>query len=1100
MNNNNKRGLMNRFRRGATWSLTALTLLALGGVAHAQQIFGRVTGRVVDQDNGTPLGGVTVIVQGPQGEEATITDDKGHYIFTSLGVGTYTIRFYVANAATQVEQPGVTVSAEKTVRVNAKIPSTAQAAAQQTYVITGKAPTVDVGSSRVATSFDQEFTQNLALNPDYGSVITRAPGVFVDGSGNASIGGATGLENQYIVNGLNVTGLRFGNLEAGQSSLAGGTNLPTEFLQQIDVNSGGYSAEFGGALGGVINTVLKSGTNEFHGRVWTSWAPYWLSADPKVVTQLGSSIAGVRRPDFDTRIGFEVGGPLIKDKLFFWAGFAPQINGTHVQRLVYAQDGMGGQTFLPWATRRLDETRQTYAYGASIDYIVSPEHKLTVSAVGTPSFNKQLRSFGNGQELNSEFPSNGNTTWPLEQLTKTNSDVIAHWTSQLNDRRWTIEALAGLHNEYFYNRSPDNRLNNLNQIQYWYTDLGSREGIPGCENGACPAGPLYTTGGFGQVSRSVGNRWSGELKSSHIFEGGGRHELKYGYALNYSTFALSRYYSGPWYGGNGLSFINGDGTISSQNFFRLGQDQYPVDFGSRYPYSDLVQKPLYQDFIHASVKSVSQALFLQDSFSPAPLRNLTISAGARLELQKIYDMNGTSFLDASNLGPRIGAVYDPFNDGRSKISAGYGRYYEAVPLDIAARYFGGENFVARNNVPATACANQDPGTWTGAGEWQQCGIPARGDTMATDPAAFYQATYNTALKQSHIKGQFQNEIVATAERQVMDDMTVRLDYTHRWLGTIIEDGYGDPTFQTVLANPGNVPSEAINDARNELNVARENAAAADMRAKAAADAMSPDAQILADKAAVANSQAATAQTKYDSLQTFATAPKPSRTYDAITASVNKRFGKNWFGRAAYTYSRLVGNYQGLFQAEQNYFAPNGSNSYDVPDLYVNNYGRLPNDRPHQFKADGFYSLPVGKGKVTLGLSFTARSGVPRGYNANLIPGGNYQLVQLLPRGSGGRTPMVTQFDAHIAYGMPLTKTTNIEAFIDLFNFLNQRETLLTDDNYTYQTAAPIENGTKKDLAFAKDISGAPIQQQPNYGRPVAYQLPFYSRLGLRLTF
>jgi hypothetical protein len=1052
---------------------------------------------VVDQDNGNPLGGVTVVVQGPQGEEATITDDKGQYLFTNLGIGTYTIRFYVANAATQVEQPGVTVTAERTVRVNAKVPSTAQAAAQQTYVITGKAPTVDIGSSRINTTFDQEFTQNLALNPDYGSVITRAPGVFVDGSGNASIGGATGLENQYIVNGLNVTGLRFGNLEAGQSSLAGGTNLPTEFLQQIDVNSGGYQAEFGGALGGVINTVLKSGTNEFHGRVWTSWAPYWLSADPKVVTQLGSSIAGVRKPDFDTRIGFEVGGPLIKDKLFFWAGFAPQINGTHVHRYTYAQDGMGGQTFLPWATRRLDETRQTYAYGASIDYIVSPDHKLVLSAVGTPSLNTQLRAFNNGQELNSEFPSAGKTTWPVESLTKTNSDVVAHWTSKLMDRRWTIEAIAGVHNEYFYNRSPDNSLNNLNQIQYWYTDLGTREGIPGCENGACPAGPLYTTGGFGQVSRSVGNRWSGELKSSHLFEAGGRHELKYGYALNYSTFSLSRYYSGPWYGGNGLSYINGDGSINSQNLFRLGPNEYPVDFGTSRPYSDLTQKPLYQDSINASVKGISQSLFLQDSFSPAPLRNLTINAGARLELQKIYDMNGTSFLDASNLGPRIGAVYDPFNDGRSKISAGYGRYYEAIPMDIAARYFGGENFVARNAVPASACAS-DPSTWTGKGEWAQCSIPPVGGMG--DPAGYYNATYNTALKQSTIKGQFQNEIVATAERQVMDDMTVRLDYTHRWLGTVVEDGYGDSSFVTVLGNPGNVPAESLTDARNQLDTANKNAADAQAAATAAKNAMAQNADELQAKANVAASQAATAQTKLDTLNYFAAAPKPSRTYDAITASVNKRFGKNWLARASYTYSRLVGNYQGLFQAEQNYIAPNGSNAYDTPDLYLNQYGRLPNDRPHQFKADGFYSLPVGKGKVTLGLSFTARSGMPRSYVSNLIPGGNYQLVQLLPRGSAGRTPFVTQFDAHIAYGMPLTKSTNIEAFIDLFNFLNQRETLATDDNYTYDTAAPIENGTTKDLAFAKDIGGNPLTKNPNYGHAIAYQLPFYSRLGLRLTF
>ena len=91
------------------------------------------------------------------------------------------------------------------------------------------------------------------------------------------------------------------------------------------------------------------------------------------------------------------------------------------------------------------------------------------------------------------------------------------------------------------------------------------------------------------------------------------------------------------------------------------------------------------------------------------------------------------------------------------------------------------------------------------------------------------------------------------------------------------------------------------------------------------------------------------------LQGLATAPKPERTYDAITLSVNKRFSKNWLARASYTYSRLIGNYDGLYQAEQNYFAPNGNNAYDTPDLYANQNGPLPNDRPHLAHVDGFYT-------------------------------------------------------------------------------------------------------------------------------------------------
>src|SRR4029079_14558383 len=98
-------------------------------------------------------------------------------------------------------------------------------------------------------TFDETYTKNLPLGRTYGGILQKAPGAFFDPSGNVSIGGATGLENIYLVNGLNVTGLEFGMLESGQATLGGGTNLPLEFLTQVDVSSGGYQAEYGGAMG-----------------------------------------------------------------------------------------------------------------------------------------------------------------------------------------------------------------------------------------------------------------------------------------------------------------------------------------------------------------------------------------------------------------------------------------------------------------------------------------------------------------------------------------------------------------------------------------------------------------------------------------------------------------------------------------------------------------------------------------------------------------------------------------------------------------------------------------------------------------------------------
>jgi hypothetical protein len=148
--------------------------------------------------------------------------------------------------------------------------------------------------------------------------------------------------------------------------------------------------------------------------------------------------------------------------------------------------------------------------------------------------------------------------------------------------------------------------------------------------------------------------------------------------------------------------------------------------------------------------------------------------------------------------------------------------------------------------------------------------------------------------------------------------------------------------------------------------------------------------------------------------------------------------------------------------------------------------------------DGFYEVPVGKGSFVGGLSFSAYSGVPRNYIGALIP--SQPLVFILPRGSAGRTPTVTQADVKLAYRRALSKTTALEAFLDIYNILNQRTALQMDDNYTFDLVSPIENGTVNDLRFAKNLSGAPITKNPNFGQGTVYQAPIHGRLGLRLLF
>ena len=1093
-----KEHLMKQIRVGAAAAACALAVLLAGAAANAQEVTGRVVGQVVDKDSGQALGGVTVIVQGPQGEDATITDEKGDYGFTSLQVGRYVIRFYLGNAATQVEQPDVMVQAEKTVRVNARISGAAQAAAAETTVIKARAPIVDIGSARVGATFDDELNRNLPVPLTMGELIEKAPGAFIDPSGNVSIGGATGLENTFMVNGLNVTGMEFGNTNMAGSTLSGGTNLPLEFLSQVDVNSGGYQAEFGGGMGGVINSVLKTGGNEFHGSVFGYDAPYWLSAAPQGIRPTyGNVLGGVRKPDFDSQIGFEVSGPLIKDKLFFWVGFAPRIADTHVFRELFPLTAAAGTIGpeLQQYRKRLDETHRTYNYAASLDFVPAANHHVNLSIIGTPSFNKQVRSFQN-QELISD------PSWAMEQQNQVNTDVIAHWTSKLFDRHWQIDASAGLHSEVYSNKSPNDDLNTRNQLEYWGSNLYDLEGINECAPVTmqtatgpstyqpCPVNQ-YRRGGFGQVKEFNAQRWLGEIKSTHTFYLAGHAEVKYGWRMEYTNFNQDRYYSGlagqralvqlAPNGGNPLGLPPDHPYFNTYSFFTLPANQFPAQFGGPdKPFTDYLNNPYYQDHLRAVVASLSDAFFVQASHTPSALQNLTVNLGLRYEMQRMSDYHGVEFMSTDNLAPRVNVIYDPFNDGRSKISASYGKYYETIPMSMASRFFGGEGILVRNAVPLPNCPGNltNAYNWTGNGEWRACGVPPLGGKDDPQVVSNPPNSGTNDPVQSHIKGQYHQEIVATLERELMDDLSVRLDYQHRWLGDIIEDGTSDPSgsFAFVLANPGDVPAQSLTDAANDVKRL----------------------QTLDQSNPVNAGGLAAAQAKLANLQGLAKAPKPERTYDALTLTVNKRFSQNWRARGSYTYSRLVGNYEGLYQVEGDNFAPNVSNAYDTPDLYLNQRGRLPNDHPHQARLDGYYSLPLGDHNITVGLGFVARSGMPRNYISSWYVASPENM--LLPRGSAGRTPTVTRFDLRFSYGLKMSKTTRLDAFIDMFNLFNQRTTVQTDDIYTNDLAPAIVNGTVSDLKFAKNISGQPLIKNPNFGQAVKTQAPFSTRLGLRLSF
>jgi hypothetical protein len=253
----------------------------------------------------------------------------------------------------------------------------------------------------------------------------------------------------------------------------------------------------------------------------------------------------------------------------------------------------------------------------------------------------------------------------------------------------------------------------------------------------------------------------------------------------------------------------------------------------------------------------------------------------------------------------------------------------------------------------------------------------------------------------------------------------------------------------------------------------------------------------------------------ESLRAVKRLEKPVRSYDGLQLTATQRPTKSSLLIASYTYSQSKGNYPGLFSTETGQNDPNITSLYDLPDLMANRYGPLGLDRPHNIKLDGFYLFDLKKaGQIVAGASFRGQSGI-----AHNVLGGHPIYgsgeAYLLPRGSAMRSPFTTQFDARLAYGYPLTKTTKLEGFVTVFNVFNEQEQLNVDENYTFDAVNPILGGDLEDLRHVKTQDPAtgmqtnvtPVKNK-NFGHTgsntglitTLQQAPRTVQLGFRLTF
>jgi outer membrane receptor protein involved in Fe transport len=1107
------------------------SLAALGAslvdqqVAHAQgsATVGSLRGLIRDRSTGEPAVGATVVATSPalQGEQVVITDETGQYFITSLAPGIYALTVYYNEATFSRSNVLIQLGKEAVVNVTVDSATTDGKPKGEVIEIAGAAPIVDQGSTKTGVTFTDDYTRNIPTSRTFGGTVGAAAGAQGDFYG-ISLSGATSAENVYIVEGINTTDTGFGGISS---------NLPNEFIAETEVITGGYNAEFGRATGGIINVVTKQGSNEFHGSVFGYFRPGAFVSDAREIQREGGSITTATNLDYQYDLGAEMGGPIIKDKLWFHVGLNPSFTNRTTTRIIQRQvdadnDGIPDENPATGFTLREELARsniprelQTYFFTAKINGAIDQNNQFQISAFGNPSSRDDLLAHSGPVNRNP-----AQTRWHVDEGAY---DVAGKWTSKFNKGRTQIDAVAGYHHG-FTNESPlGGQLGvrdepfvfyNFQRSLYDFRDLEGEANVAGCQDSTDPSidpyprirnCPVfdYATGGLSFLEQRTNARTSGAIALTHRARLGptGYHVFKAGGDIEYATYDATHRYTGAQRWRRSANTAAGaPGRWQLREFYRFVRNLNPnetpanvmLEEGQEFCANDLAICER-ADQTQANTLNRNIGAFVQDSWQVRP--NLTLNLGLRYEQQVGFvakhlqgrlspegEVVPESAYTLHNWAPRIGFIYDPTREGRSKIFGHYGQFYENVPMDLNVRAFGGEilNFQIVNfNRRRPGQGGYDP----------NCDVDHTPGQTSSELVArlsqcqdrLHQAILGGGYEyvSPGLRGQRTDEIILGAEYEVLPDTAVGFNYIRRTMPVVIEDISVDGGNTYLITNPG---FDFSDQAAKLERDAQQLMMSSDPRERALGDLY---------------------QNRADQLNYVKNFQKPVRDYDALQLLARQRPTRNSLLLATYTYSHTRGNYPGLFSTETLQLDPNLTSLYDLPELMGNRYGRLGHDRPHNLKVDGFYLFDLQKsGQIVAGGSWRSQSGVPsNALGAHPIYGDSESY--LLPRGSAPRSPVTHQLDVRLAYGYVLNKSTRIEAFVNIFNLFNQQDQLAVDEEYTPDAAQPIMGGRMEDLQHLKAIDLATGQElnqtvfkNRNFAQPLVRTAPRNVQLGFRLTF
>jgi hypothetical protein len=1078
-------------------TLIVCLLATAGGFANralAQDIQtkGSIGGTVTDL-NGAALPGANITVTGALGERTTTADSNGVFAVDNLTPGRYTVTAGNSGFKTAVASSiDVFIGRQSTLTLKLE---PGEVTATVNVTDTGN---IDKESTATSSNLNDELFQNIPVQRGVSSLFYLAPGSKdslgnFSRSDNPSVSGGSALDNLYIADGVNITDSAFGGIGTFSRSYGGlGTGITTAFVKEVQIKTAGFEPQYGQSEGGVVNIITQSGGNSFHGALYGYASPGSFEATRKQRDDFSTNKVGeiLHQESYD--VGADFGGPLIKNKLFFFGSFNPSVQ----RDLVQGAAGSGLLSLLGEHDRRY----RSLNYAFKTDWTINPNHQITFSIFGDPT-KTNTSSF---RTLNID-----NTT-AQSALDFGSRNMSLRYNGSLTPT-WTLSGSWAWNHNHFNETGFDN----FNQI----IDTTQTGNLPGQRG-------QFTPVGLGFFEPTTGNTYRLEVATSKTISNKwllGTHTGTIGYQYQRAYYSGFRDYSGPHYTipatnatGVPLTQLNpgaGDAvgqTVSAEWQLKLAAASCTLCPLMTVP--GLGDVPVYLSQIRGeygtapfSTRSNYNAFYGQDVWRIN--KHVTANLGLRNEQERIIGNNNVlKYSFTGQWAPRLGVTVDPFAKGKTKIFYNFGRFFEYIPLDEGERSLSSElDFIGARFAPDFTVVNGVPrvvlnqfGTVTPVYDAAHLLTGAAGGT-GTGISIGTQSTVNPILPGTKLG--FADEHTVGFEQQLPRNFVLSVRYIDRRLNRITEDAavlapedyinglFGQTYFIGNISskidaatNPiphvysvgGAIPSQCFNSqGQVPFNI------------PSVSDINGNVVGAVCYEPVGANGQPPGSPIPDGVPDGF---PDPVHRYRALEIELNKRFSNNWQVLSNWTISRLFGNYEGHFRNDNGQTDPGISSLFDFTagsfGLLGDQFkpGPLNTDRLHVINVFGSYELSKARfgriGGLNLGPGIHFETGVPISdlyahpayLNAGEIPVGG--------RGSLGRTSPYFRFDMHANYPWHISERMKLNLTADLFNVFNSTKVRLPNQNFQLNGGVP----------------------NVDFQQPQLFYLPFNMRLGLRLEF